>query len=129
MYDRNAAYDFNLQEQREFKRRGEIIKLPGRKERRLQKLLMQKILIGSIFSLVCVVATGVSAFIFGQAKLTELTDQISKAKKELDECKSINVGLNMKLESTKNLEDYKFSAPYDNVETVKVHKNDVAHVR
>ena len=131
MYNKNAAYDFNLQEQtqRESKRRGEVIKLPGQKERRLQKVLMQKIFVGSAFSLFLVAAASVSVFVFGQAKLTELTDQLSKAKKELDDCKSVNGGLNMKLESIKNSDNYNSLALHDNVEIVKVHRNDVAYIK
>lgn len=98
MYNRNEAYDFKTLEERELKR-GKIVKLPGKKLRRKEKLKAQKMLFISTFSIFLVTAVCVSAFVLGQAKLTELTDKAAKASIELEQCQSLNTQLKMKLEA------------------------------
>lgn len=97
MYNRNAAYDFGVLE--EHKKHGRVVKLPGQRARQKERLKSQRKVLAGLFSMFLVVAGGVSAFVMGQVKLTEVTDQTEKAAKELDECESSNMQLRMQLES------------------------------
>lgn len=96
MYNRNAAYDFgNLDEQK----RGKVVRLPKRRSKLNEKLKTKKRILVSLFSAFLVSAIGVSAFIMGQVKLTEVTDKVGRASKELEECESLNMQLSMKAEA------------------------------
>lgn len=129
MYNRNEAYDFRTLEERELKR-GRIVKLPGSKKRRREKIKAQKMLLVSIFSVLLSSAFCVSAFVFGQAGLTEFTDKAHKASIELKESQSANTHLRMKLEALQSsrsnggFKDKNESA----VEIVKVHSGDTAKI-
>lgn len=128
MYNKNAAFDFKTLEERKVKR-GNIVVLPGRRARQHEKSKNRKIILTSAFSIFFGVALGVSGFIVGQAKLTEITDAYSKASKQLEECKSTNTGLEMKL---KELDGGSASVGFSEnstVEIVKVHKNDIARIQ
>lgn len=129
MYNRNEAYDFKALEERELKR-GKVVKLPGNKIRRREKLKAQKMLLVSTFSIFLITAGCVSAFVLGQAKLTEFTDQASKASTELKQCQSLNTQLKMKLEgmqSSHNNGGFK-DKNNSSVEIVKIHKGDTAKI-
>ena len=129
MYNRNEAYDFKALEERELKR-GKIVKLPGSRLRRKEKLKAQKILFISTFSIFLVTALCVSGFVLGQAKLTEFTDKAAKASVELEQCQSLNTQLRMKLETIQS-SDSNCSFKNKNdcaVEIIKVHNGDTAKI-
>ena len=108
MYNRNAAYDFGAVEER--RRRGRIVRFPGKKARQLERLKSRRKVLTGIFSLFLMSALGVSTFVMGQVKLTEITDQTEKASKELDECESSSMQLRMQLES-QNIDKIKNAEP------------------
>lgn len=129
MYNRNAAFDFKTLEERKFKREGKIVRLPSKEARRKEKLRAQKIILNSIFSAFFGVVMGVSGFIAGQARLTEVVDKYSKASKQLEECKSANTGLEMKLKEICGSVDKSEFNENSRIELVKVHKDNIAEIK
>lgn len=127
VYDRNMAFDFGALEERKVKK-GKIFRLPNEESRRKEKLKNQKSLLVGVFSLFFVAALGVSGFIMGQAKLTEVTDKYSKASKQLQECQSMNTGLEMKLKEVSNISKSSNLSKESSVEIVKIHKGDTARI-
>lgn len=98
MYNRNVAYDFgNLEEQR--RKSGKVIRLPRRYYKSKKKLKTRKQFLVAVFSCFLVATAGVSTFIMGQVKLTEVTDKSEKAEKELKQCESVGAQLSLKLAS------------------------------
>ncbi len=100
MYNRNAAYDFGALEERK-RKKSKVLRFPNKQKILKSRSRAQKSLLTGVFSLFLISAAGVSAFIAGQVRLTEVTDKTEKAYKELEQCKSINTELEMKLESKK----------------------------
>ncbi len=129
MYNRNAAFDFKTLEEKKFKREGKVIKLPNREARKKEKLRAQKIILTSVFSAFFGVVIGVSGFIAGQARLTEVVDKYSKASKQLEECKSANTGLEMKLKELSGYSDKSEFSGNSRIELVKVHKENIAEIK
>ncbi len=98
MYNRNAAYDFgNLEEQR--RKNGKVVRLPKRYYKSKRKLKTRKQFLVAAFSCFLVATAGVSTFIMGQVKLTEVTDKSEKAEKELKQCESVGAQLSLKIAS------------------------------
>ena len=85
MYNRNAAYDFKTLEKKKVVKKGKILELPKKSSRSKENLKNQKAILTGLFSSFLVLSLGVSGFIMGQAKLTEVTDKYSKASKQLEE--------------------------------------------
>ncbi len=127
MYDRNIAFDFGALEERKVKK-GKVFELPNEESRRKERLKSQKFLLTGIFSIFFVTALGISGFIMGQAKLTEVTDKYSKASKQLQECQSVNTGLEMKLKEISNISKSSNLSKDSSVEIVKIHKGDTAKI-
>lgn len=127
MYDRNIAFDFGALEERKVKK-GKVFELPNEESRRKERLKSQKFLLTGIFSVFFVTALGISGFIMGQAKLTEVTDKYSKASKQLQECQSVNTGLEMKLKEISNISKSSNLSKESSVEVVKIHKGDTAKI-
>lgn len=127
MYDRNIAFDFGALEERKVKK-GKVFELPNEESRRKERLKNQKFLLTGIFSIFFVTALGISGFIMGQAKLTEVTDKYSKASKQLQECQSVNTGLEMKLKEISNISKSSNLSKDSSVEIVKIHKGDTAKI-
>ncbi len=127
MYDRNIAFDFGALEERKVKK-GKVFELPNEESRRKERLKSQKFLLTGIFSVFFVTALGISGFIMGQAKLTEVTDKYSKASKQLQECQSVNTGLEMKLKEISNISKSSNLSKDSSVEIVKIHKGDTAKI-
>lgn len=114
MYDRNAAYDFgNLEEQR--RKSGKVVRLPRRYHRSNEKLKARRQFLVAAFSCFLVAMVGVSTFVMGQAKLTEVTDKSEKAAKELNQCKSAGAQLSLQIVSQKSAD-----AISGNVETTEI---------
>ncbi len=124
MYNRNAAFDFEAFEQRKVKK-AKIFRLPDKEARQRQRVRAKRQLTLSLFSAFFIGAIGISSFVMGQVKLTEVSDQSIKASKELEQCKSVNTQLSVKLkaEAAKNVAQSTKDSP---VEIVKVHKGDIA---
>ncbi len=98
MYNRNAAYDFgNLEEQR--RKSGKVVRLPKRYYKSSRKLKTRKQFLVAVFSCFLVATAGVSTFIMGQVKLTEVTDKSEKAEKELKQCERVGAQLSLKIAS------------------------------
>ena len=72
---------------------------------------------------------GVSTFIVGQAKLTEVTDKFEKAEKELKQCESVGAQLSLKIASqgSNNAFDGSGSGP-ETTEIVKIPKESISEV-
>ena len=124
MYNRNVAYDFGARE--EHRKRGSVVRIPGHEARRRERLKSKRKVLSGIFSLFLMSAAGVSVFVAGQVKLTEATDQVEKASKELEQCESSNMQLFMQLES-KSADRIKNSG-IRQTEIVKIPKEVVSEV-
>lgn len=98
----NIAYDFGIFEEQKPKKSGQVIKLPSKNQRvkikKRERLLFWLKIISSIgfFGVVF------GAFLFGQAVVAEYTHKISVYSKELDDLKSTNSQLELKLISKKS---------------------------
>lgn len=131
MYNKNAAYDFGALEEKK-SRSGQIISLPGKKARREEKLRARKMFIISVFSVFTMSAAGVSAFVLGQAGLTEYTDKTVKASKELEQCQSVGTQLAVKLKESESAAcagGFKNEESGEHVESIKVLQGDHAIVK
>ena len=94
MYNKNAAYDLSLFEEKPQK--NNLVRLNVKKIRRIRAL---KAKLAVIFSglLICMgVSLGMAMFISGQAKLAEYTEEITQLNKQYCENESIVTQLNMK---------------------------------
>ena len=88
-------------------------------------------MICSGFSTFLVAAIGVSVYIFGQAQLTESTDKVCKASKQLEECQSEKIALSMKYKTPESLGESSAVYAGDNasVEIIRVSSEDAALVK
>ena len=86
-------------------------------------------MIYSAFSTFFVAAVGISVYIFGQAQLTEYTDKVCKASKQLEECQSENISLSMKYKTADSINQSIGYENNTNVEIVRVSSEDSALVK
>ena len=129
MYNKNAAYDFQVIEERRRKRtKKNVVKLPSAKARRLEKLRAKKMTLFSVFASTVLLAGVVSFFVMGQVQLTELTDRAAKASKVLKESESVNTQLSMRFKSSKVQAVQKTLNEHIPVEIVKVSRGDAAEI-
>lgn len=128
MYNRNAAFDVIPSK---YERYGQVIKLPKTLDRKSERRKSIKAMIYSGFSTFLVAAIGVSVYVFGQAQLTEYTDKVCKASKQLEECQSENISLSMRYKTPDSFGTNKAIYGNDNpsVEIVKVSSEDAALVK
>lgn len=103
MYNRNAAYDFSLFEEKKQEEKSKVLRLPKRKAQ--NKANKRVKLVFATGSIMAVVAAGFmfSIFLNGQVKLTELTEEITQVSKQLEESESIYTQLSMKKEEALSL--------------------------
>ncbi len=103
MYNRNAAYDFALFEEKKQEEKSKVLRLPKRKAQ--NKANKRVKLVFATGSIMAVVAAGFmfSIFLNGQVKLTELTEEITQVSKQLEENESIYTQLSMKKEEALSL--------------------------
>ena len=96
MFNKNAAYDFSLFENKKKQVKENVVKLPKSKK----KFALKARSVMFLGVVMCMVAFGgvVATFINSQVQLNELTEQIAKASKELEESKSQYTQLSMKKE-------------------------------
>lgn len=94
MYNKNAAYDLSLFEEK--KRKKNVVRLNTNKLRRTRELKAKiTLMIESV--IVCVgIGVGVATFITGQAKISELTEQSNYVSKQLQEKESLYTQLEMR---------------------------------
>lgn len=128
MYNKNAAFDMVPSKHEKY---GQVIRLPKTLDRKSEKRKSIKAMIYSGFSTFLVAAIGVSVYIFGQAQLTEYTDKVCKASKQLEECQSENISLSMKYKTPDSFGANKMACGNDNasVEIVRVSSEDAALVK
>lgn len=104
MFNRNAAYDFTLFEDKKIVRKENVVKLPKRNNKKKLVLKARSVMtIGVMLSMIAL-GTTVATFINGQVQLTELTEKIEKASKELEEGKSQYTQISMKQEEQMSLD-------------------------
>ncbi len=117
--DRNIAYDFSLFEDKaaintstaekkqnkiKTRHKDNVVKMTDKqlyKSRRRKYTPLQ--IIGTVFACICIVSV-VSVMISSQVKITELTEQISKANTELSEKQSEYTQLSVKAQSALSLQ-------------------------
>lgn len=126
MYNKNVAFNVIPLEH---DKRGQVLNLPKNFNKKVEKNRSIKSIIYSGFSTFLIAAIGISVYIFGQAQLTEYTDKVCKASKQLEESQSENISLSMKYKSANS-----FSRDLDygnntNVEIVRVPSEDAALVK
>ena len=128
MYNKNAAFDVIPSKHERY---GQIIKLPKTLDRKAEKRKSIRAMICSGFSTFLVAAIGVSVYIFGQAQLTEYTDKVCKASKQLEECQSENIALSMKYKTPESFGEGSAAYAGDNasVEIIRVSSEDAALVK
>ncbi|MCI9273237.1 MAG: hypothetical protein HFE39_04675 [Clostridiales bacterium] len=112
--NKNTAYDFSLfepsvKELQDSKKKDNIIKISEEQlqHNRRKKYNPLTVLVSVFCSFVVLAVVG--TMVYSQARLTELTAQITAASKSLDEQQSMNIQLSMKLEneySLRTVEDY-----------------------
>ena len=113
--ERNTAYDISVFEERKYidERKNNIVELPERnaKINKKNKSNVITVLFTALtFSLsVAIVGT----ILFNQAQLTEITDKMSKVEKQLEESKSENTQLQMKVKEKFSPEKVTYHAKND----------------
>ena len=126
----NIAYDFGVFEEQKPRKSGQVIKLPS-KHQRLKIKKREKFLFWlKITSAVSFFGVVFGAFLFGQAVVAEYTHKISIYSKELEDLKSTNNQLELKLVSKKSENNNKY---YNNknvksVEPVIISAGDISKV-
>lgn len=98
---KNSAYNFEIFEDSKQKKPTQIFNLPIKEARKKRQAKEKLLLLTKSFCSLIASGLTVGCFIFGQAKLTEYTHQISISSRELDDLKNRNDQLNIKLESEK----------------------------
>lgn len=131
MYNRNTAYDLSLF--KENSEKGKLIKLNVDKLRRMRAWRAQLSLVFTGMMFCGTVALGVSAFVMGQAQLTECTEEITRLSKKYQENEGVYTQLCMKkkCEISKDELADKFESQYGmrksgNVEYINVMNCDKA---
>ena len=113
--ERNTAYDISVFEERKYidERKNNIVELPERnaKINKKNKSNVITVLFTALtFSLsVAIVGT----ILFNQVQLTEITDKMSKVEKQLEESKSENTQLQMKVKEKFSPEKVTYHAKND----------------
>ncbi len=126
MYNRNnAAFNFEVVEEQ---RKAKVVRIPGKRARKLAHLRSQRLLMLGVFSVFCVCALGVSGFVMGQAELAVLSDRSSQACRNLEQIQSVNTQLSVKLKSVDASDSFQDKNVVP-VEIVAVHTQDAAKRR
>jgi len=96
---KNVAYNFEVFEEPKRKKSARVINLPADELRAKKQSREKLLLLTKSFCILIASGMVVGSFIFGQANLTEYTHQISISLKELEDLKSRNAQLNIRLVS------------------------------
>ena len=128
MYDNNAVYDFSVFEEQRKIKKAQIFELPSVETRRKNKQFEKLKFYGKCLSLLLTSATVVGGFLFGQAKLVEYKSVISNKSAELEEFKSRNKQLEMKLNEITAPKSMSNDQTSQFVETVTISSGDKAQI-
>lgn len=96
---KDVAYNFEVFEEPKKKKSSQVINLPAGELRAKRQSKEKLLLLTKRFCILIASGIAVGGFVFGQAKLTEYTHQISVSLKELEDLKSRNAQLSIKLVS------------------------------
>lgn len=113
--EKNTAYDISIFEEHEYKniKKDNILEIPRKRVRgnKINKINIKTVLFsGLTFSFGVAV---IGAILFNQVQLTEITEATSKAEKLLEESKSENTQLQMKLKEKFSPEKVTYHAKND----------------
>lgn len=128
MYNNNAVYDFSVFEEQKRARKAQVFELPSVETRRKNKQFEKLKFYGKCLSLLLTSATVISGFLFGQAKLVEYNSIISNKSAELEEFKSRNKQLEMKLNEVTAPKSMLDDQTSQFVETVTISSGDKAQI-
>lgn len=128
MYNNNAVYDFSVFEEQRKIKKAQIFELPSIETRRKNKQFEKLKFYGKCLSLLLTSATVVGGFLFGQAKLVEYNSIISNKSAELEEFKSRNKQLEMKLNEITAPKSMSNDQTSQFVETVTISSGDKAQI-
>ena len=127
MYNGNAVYNFEAFEDKSRKQKTKIYNLPDINSRKIAKNKQKLKAYLGCFSVVLSLGCAIGGLLFGQAKLVEYNSKISATTCELEEIKSRNQQLEIKLgafcNSKENLKDDKC------VEIITVASGDRAEIK
>lgn len=113
--ERNTAYDISIFEERKHiaERKNNILELPDKKasvNKKNKSNVMAVLFTVLTFSLSVAI---VGAILFNQVQLTEITDKTNKVEKQLEESKSENTQLQMKVKEKFSPEKVTYHAKND----------------
>lgn len=102
--NRNAAYDLSLfepkrQEQVEKVKKNNIIEIPQKQLEKNSRPKRNPIKVLASFLFIAILGSIVGTMIYGQVQLTELTEEINTASKELAESQSVYTQMKTKMDS------------------------------
>lgn len=107
--EKNLAYDMSLFEERKYidEKKDNILILPKKKVKINRKNKLRTMLVAAVTFSFSVAIVG--AILFNQAQLAEFTDKTNQLSKQLEECRSENTQLQMKIKerfSPEEVENY-----------------------
>ena len=115
MGQRNTAYDISIFEEREYvqKRDGNIVKLPNKKNKvnKKKKLTVMTVLFTAVTFSISIAVFG--TMLSNQVQLTEIADRTNRIEKQLEESKSENTQLQMKVKEKFSPEKITYYAQND----------------
>lgn len=115
MGQRNTAYDISIFEEREYvqKRDGNIVKLPNKKNKvnKKKKLNVMTVLFTAVTFSISIAVFG--TMLSNQVQLTEIADRTNRIEKQLEESKSENTQLQMKVKEKFSPEKITYYAQND----------------
>ena len=126
MYNNSAMYDFEIFEKPIEK--AKVYELPSVNERRSKKHAEKLKFYTRCFSLILTSAVMVGGFLFGQAKLVECNSKVAVSSRELDELKSKNEQLGIKLNSANANKNFSNKDVEECVEMVEISSGDKAKI-
>ena len=108
MQQRSEAYDLSLFEPRrqeqELPQKNNIIELPSKKLEENRRHKLHPLRAFSTFCVMAVIVAIVGTMVYSQVQLTELTEELNVATKQLEESQSVYTQLKMKSDSQLSLE-------------------------
>lgn len=107
MSKQNTAYDFSLFEpqQKELPRKpGNVIELPAQQLEENRRPKRKTFRLAATFCFMAIMTVILGTLVYGQVQLTELTEQLNSATKQMEEQKSLNTQLKVKSDSRMTLQ-------------------------
>ncbi|WP_101697609.1 hypothetical protein [Clostridium minihomine] len=140
MSKQNTAYDFSLFEPQKKelpKRQSNVIELPAKKLEENRRPKRQPLRLLATFCFMAVLVSLVGTLVYGQVQLTELTEQVNSATKQMEEQQSVHTQLKMRSDSRLSLQATEVYAKdqlgmrkisYSQVECIKLSPGDKGQV-